>query len=210
MRLFSPRMHQALDFASVIFQKDFRKDPDVNIPTVSHLVGVAFILAGYGFDEDVLIAGILHDFHEDIAQTPRGVDRKLVNRVRREFGSKVLELVEYVTQRKYERGEKTSWTLRNKEYKERLCSAKSPEGAKAISCADKIHNIQSLLMALERNGPNDAATWKRLGLKKTPREQIDKFKDHYHGLAEHWQHPILREFGGMIKKLESRLIASDM
>ena len=59
MTLFSERIHEALDFAAIHHRRQKRKDADLKIPYISHLFGVAYILAQYGFQEDVVVAGVL-------------------------------------------------------------------------------------------------------------------------------------------------------
>ncbi len=201
---FSRDIHRAFDFAAHEFRYLKRKDPDKNIPAISHLAGVAYLLAQYGFPEQVVIAGILHDYLEDIAQTPFGEQRSCRKRLENEFGQEVVSLVECVTQRKYAPfGRKRPWAIRTQEYIERLCAAETPVGALAISCADKIHNIQSLIMALERNHDDPNAVWRRM--KATPGEQLAKFREHHQRLAARWSHPMLDHLGAMIDSLATRV-----
>ncbi len=201
---FSRDIHRAFDFAAHEFRFLKRKDPDKNIPAISHLAGVAYLLAQYGFPEQVVIAGILHDYLEDIVQTPFGEQRSRRRRLEKEFGQEVVSLIEHVTQKKYGGpGGKRSWETRNQEYIEHLCAPETPADALAISCADKIHNIQSLIMALERNHDDPNAVWRRL--KATPSEQLEKFREHHRRLAARWSHPILDHLKLMIDQLAMHL-----
>ncbi len=201
---FSENIHKAFDFVAYEFRHLKRKDPDKTIPAVSHLAGVAYLLAQYGFPEHVVMAGILHDYLEDIAQTPFGELRSCRKRLESEFGQEVVRLIEHVTQRKYQvPGRKRSWETRNQEYIEHLCAAETPVDALAISCADKIHNIQSLIMALERNRDHPEAVWRRM--KATPGEQLAKFREHHQKLSARWSHPILDHLGSMIDSLAARV-----
>ncbi len=201
---FSEKIHKAFDFVAYEFRHLKRKDPDKTIPAVSHLAGVAYLLAQHGFPEQVVVAGILHDYLEDVAQTPFGELRSCRMRLEKEFGHEVVSLIEHVTQKKYDGpGRKRSWEVRTQEYIEHLCAAETPVGALAISCADKIHNIQSLIMALERNRENPNTVWRRL--KATPGEQLQKFREHHQKLAERWSHPILDHLKLMIDQLAMRL-----
>ena len=78
-------------------------------------------------------------------------------------------LVRAVTERKLDAaGEERPWAVRKSEYTEHLRSA--PAEAKAISCADKIHNMQSILLALERGRPD-------LGRNEGPADQqLDRYR----------------------------------
>ena len=55
-------------------------------PMIIHPIDVAGILEGYGFDENVVAAGYLHDVIEDTKYTS--------DDILKEFGSDVLSLVE--------------------------------------------------------------------------------------------------------------------
>lgn len=202
---FSEKIHKAFDFVAYEFRHLKRKDPDKTIPAVSHLAGVAYLLAQYGFPEHVVIAGILHDYLEDVAQTPFGELRSCRMRLENEFGHEVVSLIEHVTQKKYDGPfRKRSWEIRNREYIGHLCAAETPLDALAISCADKIHNIQSLIMALERNRDHPEAVWQRM--KATPGEQLAKFREHHQKLSARWSHPILDRLGSMIDSLAAKVM----
>jgi (p)ppGpp synthase/HD superfamily hydrolase len=199
MTPFTVRIHEALDFAAIHHRRQKRKDPDIAIPYVSHLFGVAYILAEYDFPEDVVVAGILHDFLEDVVQKER--KPKLAEELRKRFGDTVFELVSFVTQQKRDgQGRKIDWHTRGKIYRERLCAASTPEGAKAISCADKIHNIESIFMALERLKGRENKMWGRM--KATPDQQLQKFVSLHEDLGKNWRHPILDRLSGMIVRLK--------
>ncbi len=197
---FSREIHRALDFAAYEFRLQKRRDPDKTIPAVSHFAGVGYILAHYGFPEQVVVAGILHDYLEDIVQTPFGERRSCRRRLEREFGKDTVHLVEFVTQKKYGRwGQKRPWDIRNQEYISRLCTVEAPPGSRAISCADKIHNIQSLILALERNQKNPEVVWRNM--KATAKQQLENFRNHHQILSEHWSHPIVDQLASLIDSL---------
>lgn len=199
MTPFSQRIHDALDFASLHHSGQTRKDPDVKIPYVSHLFGVAYILAAHDYGEDVVVAGILHDLLEDIVVEKR---RPAVGEeMKRRFGEGVYELVSHVTQRKRdERGRERQWKVRVTDYAAHLSAPSTPDEARAISCADKIHNIESLLMALERNRERPGKVWKKL--KETPQLQIEQFRSLRRDMASVWKSPLLTRFGELIDRLE--------
>lgn len=204
MTPFTPRIHEAFDFAALHHRKQLRKDPDIDIPYISHLYGVSYILAQFDFHEDVVIAGVLHDFLEDVVAKRR--KPKLAIELRERFGGRVVSLVDFVTQQKWDsRGFPVGWHERGEAYRRRICSADTPDEAKAISCADKIHNIESLVMALGRQRGNEIKMWRRL--KATPGEQLAKFRLLHDGFREHWQHPLLDMLDKEIKELESLIPA---
>lgn len=193
MTPFTKRIHEAFDYASIHHHGQERKDPDERIPYVSHLFGVTFILAQYDYDEDVLIAGVLHDLIEDVIQKQE--KPAIRDQMRLKFGEGVYQLVDWVTQvKKDKQGNKFSWQERNNAYIERIMIA--PFEAKAISCADKIHNIQSLVLGCERGQP----MWQ--SLKSSPAEQIQKFRDLHKALSSDWSHPLLERLKNGIDQLE--------
>jgi (p)ppGpp synthase/HD superfamily hydrolase len=191
-----------MDYAAIHHKRQKRKDVDMKIPYFSHLSGVAYILGSYEFPEDVVVAGVLHDFLEDVVQKRR--KWHLESELKERFGIEVHRLVESVTQQKKDgRGKDIDWHTRGKIYLERVSSPDTPVGAKAISCADKIHNIESLIMALDRHKGKEHKMWRKL--KATPEEQVENFRQLHERVGANWEHPILEEFEKKINDLELRL-----
>jgi (p)ppGpp synthase/HD superfamily hydrolase len=140
------KVHKALEFAARAHEGKYRKNKDEQIPYFSHCAAVALLLARAGFDEDTVAAGALHDTIED-EKVPRQA-------LAAQFGEQVAELVDWVT----EQDKSLDWEVRKARYLERLEQA--PREAVAISCADKIHNLWSLLIYKE-NGQDVWAIVKR-------------------------------------------------
>jgi (p)ppGpp synthase/HD superfamily hydrolase len=177
----TPRLHRALDLAAMAHAGQVRKDPGWPIPHVAHVYGVAFLLAAYGFDEDVVAAGLLHDVLED---SPRHADEV------RAFGPRVYAIVKQVS----EAAKDAPWRVRKVRYAEALRAA--PAEAKAVSCADKIHNMQSILLSIERGRP----VWPVL-TNPDPAEQVQRLRWLREALAEGWDHPLLAEYDGTLERL---------
>lgn len=131
---FSPKVLQALEFASIAHKGQQRKFP-ANVPYISHLAAVAMILLESGYGENVIVAGLLHDIIED---TPFKGDDILEN-----FGQEVYELVVAVTENK-----SLPWAERKEKYLQQIEAA--PISAKAISAADLLANRLSNLLGLKR------------------------------------------------------------
>lgn len=186
---FTRRIHNAIDVAARAHEGQFRKDHDFHLPYAAHVFGVAFLLAEFDFDEDVIVAGLLHDVLEDRPSFRPEVEQ---------FGPGVLALVEAVSETKLDAaGNERAWPVRKNEYIEHIRTA--PPGAKAISCADKIHNMQSILLAIDRGGE---AIWN--SLKATPEAQLDRLRRLREALAEGWSHPILERFDSVFAELVRR------
>ncbi|MGQ9549150.1 MAG: HD domain-containing protein [Roseiflexus sp.] len=150
---FSPRYEQALQFAALAHKHQTRKGTD--IPYIVHVVHVSVILMRYGFDEDVVIAGLLHDVIEDC-----GVSSQQLEML---FGAGVARLVEAVSERKRIDGVERSWEERKTEAIAHLRTG-GPRVA-AIKAADSLHNIRSISADLALVGP---AVWQRFKRGPTP------------------------------------------
>jgi (p)ppGpp synthase/HD superfamily hydrolase len=191
MLSFNTRIHEAIDTAARAHEDQARKDRDRHIPYVAHAFGVAFLLAEYGFDEDVVIAGLLHDVLEDRPEFMAEVEQ---------FGERVSALVRAVSEQKLDdSGQQRPWAVRKGEYTDHLRTA--PPEAKAISCADKIHNMQSILLALNRG----YGIWEVLNA--PPEEQLERMQRVRAALADGWTHPMLERYDTLLCELEHRVSA---
>lgn len=108
-------------------------------PFITHPAAVARILRRHGMPGEVVAAGFLHDVLED-TPTP-------VQELERRFGRRVASLVREVT----EPDKSHPWEFRKRAYLAHL--RRASRGALAVSCADKLHNIGSLIAAYRREGP---------------------------------------------------------
>jgi (p)ppGpp synthase/HD superfamily hydrolase len=147
--LFSPLVERALRRAARAHRDHLRKASD--LPYVTHLAGVALILARAGFDDEhVLAAALLHDVVED---TPCSLDELAA-----EFPPAVIEMVRALTERKYERdGRRRSWIDRKQEHLAQVAAA--PAAARAIVLADKLHNLGAMVYDLAAGDE----LWSRFG-----------------------------------------------
>ncbi len=129
---------RALDWAAVWHRDHRRKYPGADVPYISHPAGVVAILARHGFDEEVLAAGALHDVMED-AGVP-------ADELARRFGARVAELVRACTEpdKTWPWEARKAWALAR--FREK------PWPAQAITLADKLDNIQSVLVCAADHG----------------------------------------------------------
>ena len=143
----------------------------------THVLSVAIIVGDFGFDEDAVVAAILHDALEDTA-----LER---NVIRQRFGERVLAIVNDVT----EPPKSVPWRTRKETYIEHL--RHSPrEDARAVASADKIHNLSSMVAGFEAQGPVFADVF-TTGMAAMSWYQQRVFQM----LSEAWTHPILDEHG---------------
>ena len=136
----TPLVRRARELARLAHADHRRKAGD--IPYFTHLEAVVEILEEHGYDDEtVLSAAFLHDLIEDRpAFEPR---------LRAEMPTAVIETVEVVTEKKQDaRGAHRTKALRFRDYARALTDdTRAARRATPISCADKIHNMRSLVWA---------------------------------------------------------------
>jgi (p)ppGpp synthase/HD superfamily hydrolase len=171
-------LKSAFDWASVWHRGQNRKYPGTEVPYVSHLMGVAVILARHGFDDEVVAAGALHDVIEDCS-----IQR---DELARRFGERVAELVSQSS----EPDRTLPWEERKKRYIE-LFPAK-PWEAQAITLADKIDNLRSILLAQRDHGD----PWPMF--KRGRDLQIERFDALLQAALRLAPHPLVDEYASVL------------
>lgn len=143
--LLSSQVQRAINASAVGHDGQYRKSSDV--PYVAHPFSVAFILSSHSDDENVVIAGLLHDLIED-------VDGWTEDRMRTEFGDMVTDIVVGVSEPKTMAGGgvKIPWRERKESYLEVL--RHGPRESLMVSAADKIHNLHTMLETYAQQGPD--------------------------------------------------------
>lgn len=134
------KIERAIVLATILHIDQKRKIS--RVPYIIHPYSVAFLLAHYSDDEDVIIAGLLHDTLEDVPTFTEAM-------LEEEFGSRVCSIVKEVTEN-YTQEEKenpkmrpASWQYRKEGY---LMGLKDDSTeALLVATADKIHNMRSFL-----------------------------------------------------------------
>lgn len=162
----TPRIQKAITAATVLHRKQIRKDYD--IPYIMHPFSVFLILTEYTDDEDILTASLMHDTLEDV----RGYESK---ELKRDFGEKVCQMVEEVSEEKTtffsRKKERLTWYSRKQKYIDGLKTAS--EGALLIAAADKIHNMCSMLESYKKLG---SGLWKHFNA-PSPKDDYVWFYD---------------------------------
>ena len=130
----TPRFVHALAFAVQAHGGQTRKGGD--IPYVSHLLGVASLVLEAGGDEDMAIAGLLHDTIEDTEATAQDIEAS--------FGPRVAEIVEGCTDTA--ENPKPPWRPRKERYLDHLRAPETSVDVLTVSRADKLHNARSMLL----------------------------------------------------------------
>jgi len=132
--MYTYRVEQAIRAAAVLHRNQLRKG-SMPFPYITHLVATAFTLYDYTHDEDVIIAALLHDTLEDTDYT--------VEELQEDFGGRVREIVEAVTEPKSTPERKITWRERKSQYAKQLKAG--PLEAVQVAAADKIHNFRTLV-----------------------------------------------------------------
>ncbi len=133
---YTSKIEKAIKVATYAHRNQKRKGSD--IPYISHPFSVMIILSEYTNDEDIIIAGILHDLLED-------TDTKEYSKmdIENDFGKRVLTIIQGVSEDKNKYSdiinEKDTWKNRKIEYLKHLSEAS--EAAILVSSADKLHNL---------------------------------------------------------------------
>ncbi len=182
----SPQYERALQFAARAHRQQVRKGTD--IPYITHAVHVSVVLLRYGFDEDVVIAGLLHDVVEDCGVTPQELEAL--------FGANVARLVEAVSERKRSGGVERSWEERKTEAIAHLRHGDS--AVAALKAADALHNIYSIVTDLALVG---SAVWQRF--KRGPDRMLWYYREILAVVRDMLgDHPIVAELARAIADLE--------
>jgi (p)ppGpp synthase/HD superfamily hydrolase len=143
----------------------------------AHTTSVAMIVGDYGFDEDTVIAALLHDTLEDTELAP--------SVIRTRFGDHVLAMVEDVS----EPPKPARWRDRKLTYIEQL-RVTARDGSLAVASADKIHNLSNMVSGLRAEGVVFASAF-TAGLDAMMWYQ----RAVYDMLGSRWTHPMLDEHG---------------
>ncbi len=170
--------------AAKAHRNQLRKGSDV--PYITHVVHVATILMHYGFEEEVVLAGLLHDVVEDCEVTPEEIAQA--------FGDEVARIVEAMT-----KPAGMSWEGARAAIVAQLETG-GPSVA-AVKAADALHNIQSILHDMQAVGP---AVWDRFNRGAEPTLQY--YRSVLAGVRS-WlaRHPLTDELDRAVREIEAAI-----
>jgi (p)ppGpp synthase/HD superfamily hydrolase len=181
-----PLLKLALDWAAIWHKDQRRKYPDVDVPYLSHIAGVAAILSRHGFEERVVAAGALHDVMEDCGVTYAALSDT--------FGRTVADLVRHVS----EEDKSLSWEERKRLYLEHF--SEKPWEAQAITLADKIDNFQSIVVCARAFAPA-VDPWAMF--KRGRDVQLARFRELLTRARALPEHPLVDEYALNLAEVES-------
>lgn len=122
-----------------------KSEPDK--PMIIHPISVGMLLEKYGYDDNVIAAGYLHDVVEDTKYT--------IEDIIDEFGEDIASLVNDAS----EPDKSLSWEERKQHTIEKTKSL--PLRNKLVICADKINNLEDLMIKFQKSGERDFSSFKR-------------------------------------------------
>lgn len=170
--MYSPLVESAIAFAIRSHAGQERKGQP-GVPYVVHPLHVGMLLSRHGARPPVVAAGILHDVMED-----SGVAR---DDLARAFDAEVAAIVVEVSEDK-----SRTWEQRKLHTIEKI--ATMSDGARAVTAADKVHNLADLRRLLVVRGEE---VWKLFRRGREP--TLDYYRRVLEQLERHWRHPLTDE-----------------
>ncbi|MCC3358529.1 HD domain-containing protein [Bacillus sp. REN16] len=144
-------IEKAIIVASKAHDGQYRKL--TNIPYITHPLGVGLLLIKINAREELVVAGILHDTVEDTEIT--------LEDIKNGFSEEVAELVEGCS----EPDKSLPWEARKEHTISFLRTAS--EDTRTVVCADKLHNIRSIIRDYRDQGEQ---VWRRFSRGKEKQE----------------------------------------
>ena len=138
------------------------------IPYLAHLLVVTGLVLEDGGDETEAIAAMLHDAAED------GGGRPTLDRIRRDFGPRVAEIVEGCSDT-LDPADRTPWIERKERHLAELALI-DDDAILRVTLADKVHNARSIVRDYREEGH---VLWERFG-QRSAQDQLR----YYGGILE--------------------------
>lgn len=151
-------------------------------PYIIHPMMVAKKLAGLNFSDETIAAAFVHDVLEDTDYSEK--------KLRQELGDKVIDIILPLTEDK-----SLEWEDRKQKYIQAVKNA-SVE-TKAVSIADKIHNLESIIATHQEMGDK---IWTKFNRGKDKKLWFEKAM--LQAFRESWNHPLIAEYEKLIKQVE--------
>lgn len=151
-------------------------------PYIVHPFMVAMKVREHGFSDTVVAAALCHDVLEDTKVS--------ADELRAKLGDEVVALVQHLSEDKAQ-----PWEERKRAYIEHVAAAAAE--VKAISTADKIHNLEDSLRHFRLEGPD---FWRRFtrGLN----DQRWFYQTFVDAVGRDWQHPLLEELRALVAEFQ--------
>jgi len=182
-------MADAMGLVTEAFRCTRRKGTDV--PYLSHLMQVAVWVAERGGTEDQILAGLLHDYIEDIdGATEAGVSAR--------FGAPVGRMVAALSDST--ESPKPPWKARKVAYLAHLRA--EADDVKLVSACDKLHNATCILRDLRAIGDD---LWDRFSASRD--ETLWYYREVVAALGAEWNHPVVGELAAVVEEIHKEVAA---
>ncbi len=174
-------VEKAMRIATLAHAGQLRKD---DLPFIVHPFMVSMKLVRHGFPDIAVAAALTHDVLED-TDFPE-------DKLMQELGEDVFTIVKAVT---YD--ESLPWEEKKLRYIDSV--RRGCVYVKAVSVADKIHNLESFIIAHEHHGPS---IWSRFRAGKEEKRWFER--EVLRMFREAWEHPLIDEYERLLE-CEGRL-----
>ena len=180
----SSLIEKAASIAAKAHIKQLRKHNSA--PYIVHPFMVSRILTENGFRDEVIAAGLVHDVLEDTDVTRE----ELIS----ELGEEIVSIVDGLSE---DKSKDISWEDRKRGYIEKVRNGN--DDVKAVSCADKVHNMTNLLQAYKEVGES---LWEGFSKPKAEklwfeREVLKMFDE------EGFSHQMVEEYRKLVEEFEA-------
>lgn len=182
MLTITSKINKAIILSAQLHADKYRKGvEDKQVPYIVHPFSVALIVSRYTNDEDKIVAALLHDILEDVKKDEYD-DEDFI----RDFGQKIYHIVKEDSE---DKDASITKAVQLKTWKERKAItikelSRHCRESLIICCADKIHNLQSLIAGLKNYG---SGYYRNFNAPEPKRDQY------------------LWYFGGILKVMKKRL-----
>jgi (p)ppGpp synthase/HD superfamily hydrolase len=166
------------------------------IPYMAHLLVVTGLVLEDGGDEDQAIAAMLHDSVED------GGGRELLERLRRDFGERVAEIVAACSDTLDPAEDKRSWRERKVAYVAHLPDVYD-DGVLRVALADKVHNARSIVRDYRAEGQ---ALWDRF-TNKSAEDQLWYYDELLDFFSQRRPGPLVEDLQSAVDEFADMLAA---
>ena len=186
--IYTPLIQKAIRFAIQIHELDTKKRrKGTEIPYVTHPLTVGLILGKVTDDENIIVAGLLHDIIEDCE--PYGTITK--ESLAKGFNVEVARMVDDVT----EQDKRLPWIERKMAALKHIKNMK--HDSMLVKSADVLHNLSELNEDIKNNGPYVLDRFNA-----TREETIAQYKKLIPELAKYWhENPLISDLNSALTRM---------
>ncbi len=189
--IYTQNIQKAISFAIKIHQLDQNQTrKGTNIPYIIHPLSLGIILARAGAEEDIVIAGILHDTIEDSVASAK-VTKEIIAK---EFGENIAEMVNDVT----EQDKSLPWIVRKQHALEHIPQMEND--SLMVKSADVLHNLRDQIADYKQERD---AMFKRFNKEASKEMRLEHYRKLVDALNVAWiDNPLLPELEQAYKEVK--------